>query len=65
MASCRINSIVKSANFGGNGIGKVGLGSIDGGEDGEHNSVGFVAISKIFVTQDQFFDGVASFDRVK
>ena len=28
-------------------------GSLNGGEDGEHTGVGFVAISKIFVMQDE------------
>ena len=29
--------------------------SHDGGDDGEHHSVGLVEISKIFMTQDDFF----------
>ena len=29
--------------------------SFDGGDDGEHNGVGLVDISKIFAMQDDFF----------
>ena len=36
----------------------------DGGEDGEHIGVGFVAISEIFVVQVAFIFGIISFDRV-
>ncbi len=31
------------------------FGSIDGGEYGDHNGVGFVLISKMIVMQDAFF----------
>ena len=35
-------------------------GSLDGGEDGKHNDVSFVEISKSFVKQDVFFYGRVS-----
>ena len=38
------------------------VGLCDDGEDGEHNGVGFVGISEIFVAQNAFFFGVESFD---
>ena len=37
----------------------------DGGKDGEHNRVGFVDISIIFVMQDAVFFGMISFDSNK
>ena len=33
-------------------------GSFDAGADGEHTSVGLMAIPEIFATQDNFFDDV-------
>ena len=43
---------------------EVELGSFGGGQDCEHKGVGLVEVSKIFVTQDDFFFGKAPFDRV-
>ena len=37
-------------------------GSLDGGEDGKHTGVGFVAILKISGTLDIFFFGKTSLD---
>ena len=34
------------------------------GEDGEHNGVGFIEISNIFVAQDDFLLGAEPFERV-
>ena len=39
-------------------------GSSDGGEDNEHNSVGFVKIFKIFARQGVFWFGIEAFDVV-
>ncbi len=39
------------------------LGSLDDGVGGEYNCVHLVEVSEIFVTQDDFFYTVASFDR--
>ena len=36
----------------------------DGGEDREHDSVGFVEIFEIFSMQNDFVDGAAAIDRV-
>ena len=41
------------------------LGSFDGGEDGEYSGVGFVEISELFATQDEFFYIAASAGEVK
>ena len=38
------------------------LDGVDGGE--QHNGVGFVEISEVFATQDEFSFGMESFDRV-
>ena len=38
------------------------FGSLDGGEDDEYISAGFVEILEIFVTQNGFFFGMKSFD---
>ncbi len=40
------------------------FGLFDGGEDGEHNGVGFKEISRISAMQDAFFFGATSFDGV-
>ena len=40
------------------------FGSLDDGEDGEHNDVGFVEISKILTLQNAFPYGAVSFDKV-
>ena len=40
------------------------FGLFDDGDYAEDNGDGFVGISKIFVTQDAFFFGTASFDRI-
>ena len=37
---------------------------LNGGSDGEYNGVGLVEMSNIFTTQDDFFEGLASFDGV-
>ena len=34
------------------------------GEDGEHNGIGFIEISDIFVAQDDFLLGTEPFERV-
>ena len=34
------------------------------GDDGEYNGVGFVQTSKIFASQDAFFFGNISFDKI-
>ena len=39
------------------------FGLFNGGEDGEHNSVSLVEISKIFAMQDNVFHGAAPFDK--
>ena len=39
------------------------FGSLDGGEDGEYNGVGFVEISEIFVSQDAILFGREPLDR--
>ena len=39
------------------------FGLFDGGDDGEHNDVGFVEVTEIFLTQNAFFFGTESFDR--
>ena len=41
------------------------FGSLDGGEDGEHNGVDFVEISKMSAMQDAFFIETEPFDRVR
>ena len=38
-------------------------GSLDGGVDDEYNGVGLGEMSEIFVTQDDFFNAIAPFDR--
>ncbi len=38
--------------------------SFDTRKDGEYTCVGFEEISRIFVTQDEFLNGVALFDVV-
>ncbi len=38
------------------------INSLDDVEDGEHNSVGFVEVSKIFLTEDAFLFATAPFD---
>ena len=40
------------------------FGPLDGGDHDVPNSVGFLEISKTFVTQDTFFFGMISFDKV-
>ena len=40
------------------------FGSFHGGGYGEHNSVGLVEITELFVTQDNFSYGAASFDNL-
>ena len=40
------------------------MGSLDGGEDSEHNDGRFVEISKIFATQNTFSLGTEPFDGV-
>ena len=44
-----------------NGTRQVEFCSFDGGEDGEHNGVGFVELSTRFAAHDDFFYGAASF----
>ena len=44
--------------------GEMELDSLDDGEDGEHNYVSFVEISKLFAIQDAFFFGTGQIDRV-
>ena len=55
---CRINTF--STNF----ARVVEFGSLDVRDDGEYSGVVLVEISDIFVTQDDFVYGVASFDKV-
>ena len=38
-------------------------GLLDGGEDGEHNGLGFCVISRTFAMQDAIFFGTKLFDR--
>ena len=38
--------------------------SLNGGEDGEYNGIGFIEIVKICATQDTFFFGMASIECV-
>ena len=40
------------------------FGSFDGADVGEHTSVGFVKIRKIFVMQDTFYFGIQLSDRI-
>ena len=62
--SCRIDNIAKQTNFSNNVTGLVELGLPDDGDDGEHNGVGLVQISKIFVILDVFAYGATSFHQV-
>ena len=41
------------------------FGSLDGGEDGEHNGLGFVGISKILVMHEDIVVGRKTFNRVE
>ena len=40
------------------------FGWLDGGNDGEHDGVGFFEISKIFVARDEFFFETEPFELV-
>ena len=40
------------------------FGYLDGGKDDEHNGAGFMAISKISVMEDKYFDGTELLDEV-
>ena len=40
------------------------FGSLDGGDNVEHNGVGFAEISEIFAMREAFFFGKKSFDNV-
>ena len=40
------------------------FGSFDDEDDGEYKGLGLLKISRIFVTQDEFFEGKISFDDV-
>ena len=51
-------------NFGDNGAREMGLDSSDGEDDYELPCVGLVEMFKIFVPQEHFFYGTASFDGV-
>ena len=59
----RINGIVKLANFSKNGATEIEFGLFDGGADGEHSRLGFMLISRIFVTPDEYFNETMLFDR--
>ena len=39
-------------------------GSLDGGEYGDYNGVGSVAITKLFAMQDSIFFGTEAFGRI-
>ena len=41
------NNVAKQTTFGDNGARVVIVGSFDGGEEGEHTSVGFVGVRKM------------------
>ena len=45
-------------------LGRCKIDLFDGGEDGEHNGVGFVEIFATFVMQDTGLFGSTSLDRV-
>ncbi len=62
--SWRINIIAELTFSVNNGARKMEFGSLDDGEDGEHNDVGFVEISKILTLQNAFPYGAVSFDKV-
>ena len=55
----------KSGNSANNGVRRLKFGLFDSGDNGEHNGVSLVEISKIFVTQHNFFFGTDRFDGVK
>ena len=57
-------NIAKQANFVNNGTLELKSDLFEGGEDDEYNSVELVEISIIFVSQDDFTYGAASFDEV-
>ena len=50
--SQRINNTAKYADSANNCVRKMKFGLLDGGEDAEHNGVGFVEITKISAMQD-------------
>ncbi len=50
-----INNMAKEGNFFNNWLTDMEFGLIDGGEDDEHKRVRLMVISKIFVTQGDFF----------
>ena len=52
----------KLTNFTNNGRRDVALGLFEAKEDGGHNSVGFMVISRLFVMQDDDFDRVTLSD---
>ena len=54
--SRRMNTIAKKANPQYIGSRKMEFDSLDYVEEGEHEDVNFVDISKIFTTQDALFD---------
>ena len=42
----------------------MGLGSLDGAEDGEYNDIDFVKLSKLLAMPDDNFHGLALYGRV-
>ena len=42
----------------------INVSPVDGGEDGKHNGIGFVDISKILAMEDASFYRTESFNRV-
>ena len=59
-----VNSIAKWTTFSNKGVRNVEFDLLDCGEDGEHNSVGFVYISKIFPTYQALICGTEQSGRV-
>ncbi len=55
--SWEILNTAKLANSTDNGGRDIELDSLDGGDDGEHNGVSFIEISKTFAMRDAFFLG--------
>ncbi len=52
LVGCRMDKTTNYANFCSNGAKELKFGSFDGGEESEHNSVGLINISEIFVGKD-------------
>ena len=58
-----MNKMHKWANIGDRDARVVKFGSFDGRKDDKYISVGYVALSKLFATQNTFFLGTGPVDR--